>query len=280
MAKPSKNRSRQQQAQARARAAAARSQSSAPAPASKSAPKARGPANRARRLAPPARAGGTVRSGIRSGLGRPIAIAVVAVVLIGGYFGYQWWQSRKPPAPITFASPSASTSPVPDLAGLQTGGPPWDAALGTLRERLGQIGLPVLSTEVVEQHFHLHLDVVVNGHAVTVPDDIGRNEGGGYLTVIHTHTGDGVIHIEAPKGPVYTLGQLFDVWGVRFSGTCLGGLCNEGDRIVRVYADGELLNRDPRLLILGFHQEIVVSYGTASQVPEPVPSRYSFPFGT
>ena len=64
--------------------------------------------------------------------------------------------------------------------------------------------------------------VHVDGKSVTIPDDVGRNEGGGYLTVIHTHDSSGIVHIEAPKGPHYNLGQVFDVWGVRFTPTCLG----------------------------------------------------------
>ena len=276
MAKKTKNRSRAQQAQARARAAANRSQQQSPTTTGKRAPA--GPANRARRLTP-ATPKDTAGQGVRSGLGRPITIGIIALVLLGGYLGYQWLQSRKGPGPLTFASPGATISPRDDLEGLQVDSPPWDAALGSLRARLGQLGLPVLSAEDTSLHFHLHLDVDVDGKPVAVPEDIGRNAGGGYLTVIHTHDGSGVIHIESPVGHEYTLGQLFDVWGVRFTSTCLGGLCNEGDRQVRVYADGTLFRRDPRLLILGRHQEIAVTYGTEAQVPKPVPSRYGFPLG-
>lgn len=234
------------------------------------------PANRARKLAPPPPTGG---GAVRRGLGRPLTIGAVAIVLFGGFYGWQWLQSRKAPAPLTFVSPSAQVSQNPDLAGLQTGPPPWDAAIGTLRARLEQLNLPFLDQEIVEQHFHVHLDVLVNGKTVAVPPDVGRNEGEGKLTVIHTHDGSGVIHIEAPAGPHYTLGQVFDVWGVRFTDTCLGGLCDEGDRQLRVYADGQLL-KDPRTLILASHQEIVVTYGTAAQVPDPIPTRYGFPIGS
>jgi hypothetical protein len=206
-------------------------------------------------------------------------IGAVAVVILGGYYGYLWLQSRKPPGPLTFASPASSLAPRSGLPGLQEGKPPWDAGLGSLRVRLVELGLPVLSAEVTDIHFHLHLDVIVDGKPVPVPDDVGRNQAAGYITVIHTHDGSGVIHIESPSGHTYTLGQLFDVWGVRFTATCLGGDCNRGDRLVRVYADGTLLRRDPRLLILGRHQEVVVTYGTAAQVPKPVPSRYGFPLG-
>jgi hypothetical protein len=280
MAKKTKNRSRAQQAQARAKAASQRAQSAAPADRPKSTAKRSsfGPANRPRRLSQPAGQAG-VRGGIRRGLGRPLVIGVVAVVLFGGFYGYQWLQSRKAAAPPTFEPTSVDVAQNPNLAGLQTGPPPWDAALATLRERLGQLKLPVLSSEVVEQHFHVHLDVFVDGKSVTIPDDVGRNEGGGYLTVIHTHDSSGIVHIEAPKGPHYNLGQVFDVWGVRFTPTCLGASCDAGDRTLRVYVGGTLLHVDPRRLILSSHQEIVVTFGTRSQVPNPVPSKYSFPLG-
>ncbi|MFL5799181.1 MAG: hypothetical protein ACJ77A_14775 [Actinomycetota bacterium] len=240
---------------------------------------ARGPANRPRKAPAPApRRGGSVRQGIRRGLGRPLTIGVVALVLLGGYYGYLWLQSRKPPGPLAFASPAPSLA-ARDLPGLQVGPPPWDAALGSLRARLSELGLPALPSEVTDIHLHLHLDVFVDGKTVPVPDDIGRNQAAGYLTVIHTHDGSGLIHIESPAGHTYTLGQLFDVWGVRFTPTCLGGDCNGGGRLVRVYADGTMIRQDPRLLVLGRHQEILVTYGTAAQVPDPVPSRYGFPLG-
>jgi len=281
MPKKSKNRSRAQQQQARVKAAASRSQYAAtpstPAAKPSSKPSSKGPANRSRRLAPEQ----PQRSRVRSGLGRPMVIGIIGLVVLGGWFGWQWLQSRKGPEPLTFATPAASLSPNPDLAGLQTDDPPWDAALGSLRERLEQLGLPVLTAEDLSLHFHVHLDVRVDGKPVAVPDDIGRNEGAGYITVIHTHTEDGIIHIESPKGHEYTLGQVFDVWGVQLNDECLGGLCNEGDQKLRVYADGELLDpAEVRLLILSSHQEIVVTYGTADQVPNPLPSRYSFPLGS
>jgi len=239
-------------------------------------PASSGPANRARKLAPPTPSRG---SAIRSGLGRPVLIGAIAIIVFGGFYGWQWLQARKPPAPLTFVPASTDVSQNPDLAGLQTGPPPWDAAIGTLRARLAQLELPFLDKEVVDQHFHVHLDVYVNGKPVDVPLDVGRNEGEGRLTVIHTHDGSGIIHIEAPSGPRYNLGQVFDVWGVKFTPTCLGGFCNEGDRKLRVYADGQLLP-DPRRLILASHQEILVTYGTAAQVPRPIPTRYHFPVGS
>ncbi len=204
-------------------------------------------------------------------------IGIASLVLIGGYCGYQWWQSRRPPGPLEFATPSASLS-YHELSGMQTGAPPWGTELGTLRARLEADGLPVLEKEVTDIHFHLHLDVLVDREPVTVPEGMGFGSDIGVISPIHTHDTSGVIHVESPSGRTYTLGQLFDVWGVRFSDRCLGE-CAESDREVRVFADGTELTQDPRLLVLGRHQEIVVTLGTSDQVPDPVPSEYSFPLG-
>lgn len=77
----------------------------------------------------------------------------------------------------------------------------------------------------------------------------------------------------------FTLGEVFDVWGVRFTSDCLGGYCASGDRVLRVYVNGNPVSRDPRLLKLEAHQEIVVASGTPAKLPRPTPSSYSFPQG-
>jgi hypothetical protein len=43
---------------------------------------------------------------------------------------------------------------------------------------------------------------------------------------IHTHDTSGIVHIESPTVRPFTLGQFFDVWGVRFTSDCIGGDCN------------------------------------------------------
>jgi hypothetical protein len=77
----------------------------------------------------------------------------------------------------------------------------------------------------------------------------------------------------------YTLGEFFDVWGVRLTRSCLGGYCAGGDRRLRVYVDGAAYRGDPTTLTLQPHQEIVVAFGTAAQLPSPIPSSYRFPPG-
>jgi hypothetical protein len=208
-----------------------------------------------------------------------LLVAAAGVVVIGGYYLWQWHQARRPAPPPTFASPAPKLVH-PDLPDLQSGPPPWGTAAPELRARLETLGLPVLSAEATTVHIHMHIDVFVHGKAVTVPANVGVNTAGGYLSPIHTHDDTGLIHVESPTHRVYTLGEFFDVWGVRFTPRCIGGPCDHGADRLRVFVGGKLIRRDPRLLELALHQEIVVAYGTEAQLPHPVPSTYSFPLGT
>ena len=198
--------------------------------------------------------------------------------MIGGYYLWEWHQARRPAAPPTFASPAPSLAPR-SLPGLQTGPEPWGTSAPDLRARLEAIGLTVMTGQGAVLHIHAHLDVFVNGKPVTVPANIGINPAGGYLSALHTHDDSGIVHVESPTERTYTLGQFFDVWGVRFSERCLGGYCSTGGQRVRAFIGGKPIPGDPRLLQLALHQEILVTYGTRAQLPRPIPSSYSFPIG-
>ncbi|HET6457857.1 MAG TPA: hypothetical protein VFG24_03130, partial [Nitrosopumilaceae archaeon] len=61
------------------------------------------------------------------------------------------------------------------------------------------------TTEYVTFHVHAHLDIFVDSHLLIVPKFIGI-EGNTCLYWLHTHSTDGVIHIESPKERGFTLG--------------------------------------------------------------------------
>lgn len=65
--------------------------------------------------------------------------------------------------------------------------------------------------------FHIHpiLEIVANGKKVEVPADIGV--GPTCMTALHTHTPDGIIHVESPEIRDFTLGDFFAVWNQPFS---------------------------------------------------------------
>ena len=196
--------------------------------------------------------------------------AVLAVVLVAGVGGLAVSAANRDRQP--------ATSPGP-LAGLQTGPAPWGANTADLAERLRAIGLPALSpTEGTAVHIHQHLDLYVDGRKVLVPAGIGIDPAVGYAP-LHTHDPSGVIHVESPTVRTYTLGEFFAVWGVRFTPSCLGGYCAGGGRQLRLFVDGRAYRGDPTTLALAPHQELVVAFGTAAQLPSPIPSTYQFPPG-
>lgn len=189
-----------------------------------------------------------------------VAIILMAIVLI--------WPGRQPeknPKPVASVSPDT-------LPGLQTGNAPWIAETDHLKERLSVIGLPALSKEGSIMHIHQHLDIFVDGKPVSVPAEIGMNERAGFISPVHTHEPNTIIHVESPKVQDFTLGQFFDVWGVRLTDQCMGGYCNTGDKTLKVYVNG-----NPRDIKLEDRQEITVTYGTSSELPNPIPSTYAFP---
>ena len=196
--------------------------------------------------------------------------AVLAAVLVAGIGGLAVSAANRDRQP--------ATSPGP-LAGLQTGPAPWGANTSDLAERLRAIGIPALSPmEGTAVHIHQHLDLYVDGRKVLVPAGIGIDPAVGYAP-LHTHDPSGVIHVESPTVRTYTLGEFFAVWGVRITPSCLGGYCAGGGRQLRLFVDGRADRGDPTTLALEPHQELVVAFGTAAQLPSPIPSTYQFPPG-
>jgi hypothetical protein len=196
--------------------------------------------------------------------------AVLAAVLVAGIGGLAVSAANRDRQP--------ATSPGP-LAGLQTGPAPWGANTADLAERLRAIGIPPLSPmEGTAVHIHQHLDLYVDGRKVLVPAGIGIDPAVGYAP-LHTHDPSGVIHVESPTVRTYTLGEFFAVWGVRITPSCLGGYCAGGGRQLRLFVDGRADRGDPTTLALAPHQELVVAFGTAAQLPSPIPSTYQFPPG-
>lgn len=152
---------------------------------------------------------------------------------------------------------------------MQTGEAPWPAELERLGERLDRIGLERLTQEGAALDLHIQLSVEVEGTEVKVPSSIGLNgeevAGGrmvsGFVSAIHTHDDTGLVHVHSPDERSYTLGQLFDVWGVALTAERVGGYCASGEHALTVEADGDPVRGDPRELQLEDRQRISIEYG-------------------
>jgi hypothetical protein len=174
---------------------------------------------------------------------------------------------------------AGAASPSSTLPGLMTGKAPWGPNDGTkLKPRLKAIGLDALPREALKVHIHQRMAVLVNGKFFPLPAGIGIDRNGKFITELHTHDDSGIIHVEAPAPRKFTLGEFFDVWGLRFTKDCLGGYCTNGNKKVRVWTDAKPVKGDPRKIVLTEHLSIVVAYGTRKSVP-PIPKHFPFPQG-
>lgn len=130
-------------------------------------------------------------------------------------------------------------------------------------------GIPCETQEYSTYHVHAHLDIFVNGQRNTIPAGIGIEQNK-CLFWMHTHSADGIIHIESPKERQFTLGEFVDIWKATSSSLPPS---NE-DPII--FVNGVPITTKLQDTILNAHDEIVLAYGGA---PPQVPSFYQFAEG-
>jgi hypothetical protein len=156
-----------------------------------------------------------------------------------------------------------------ELPGMLTTSPPWGPNTEELGARLRTLDLP---PEGVAQHLHVPVYVYVQGEPVEIPANVGVATDA--VSPIHTHDAQGTVHVESAEVRDFTLGQFFDVWGVRLTGDCVGGSCATGDAAVRVFSGGEEVGGDPRDVVLEDTEAVVVTFGATDDVPEPMPTGF------
>ncbi|MCA1831024.1 MAG: hypothetical protein LC663_05885 [Actinobacteria bacterium] len=206
-------------------------------------------------------------------------IASAIIVGIAGTIILATIQSVRPAEP-SYVGAGETVDPN-TLPGIQTGPTPWSPETAHLQQRIASLGVPPTSTmEGSALHIHQHIDIYVHGARLTVPQYIGIiTQPSVLFAPIHTHDTSGIIHVESPVARDFSLGEFFDVWGLRFTSSCVGGYCANADDRLRVYGNGRLLTRDPRQLALTQHEEIVVIFGTSRELPSSIASSYEFPSG-
>jgi hypothetical protein len=150
------------------------------------------------------------------------------------------------PLPIIAANPRRSTGPAapqPDVNGV-----PCDALESTIF------------------HIHMHLAIFVDGQEQLVPFGIGIGQpwqvedsaegpfvtDGSCFYWIHTHTEDGVIHIESPVRRRFTLGDFFAIWQVPLSANQVG----PAQGPVIAYVNGSRDDTSPADIPLLAHERI------------------------
>lgn len=85
--------------------------------------------------------------------------------------------------------------------------------------------------------------------------------GGQCVYWLHTHTSDGIIHVESPTQRVYTLGDFFDIWHQPLNASHVGLLHGK----ITAFFNGHLWTKNVRDIPLLPHGLIQLNIG------EPAP---------
>jgi hypothetical protein len=182
---------------------------------------------------------------------------------------------------VASASSSATSSAAATTSsGPQTGfeavpleqGPPLAPASTTGTGTVD--GISCAPIEQLAYHIHAHLAVFKDGQLYQLPAGVGIPgstaeptqygpiaAGGKCYYWLHTHTTDGVIHIESPTKTIYTLGDFFDEWHQPLTGTHVAGLTGA----ITAFVNGKQWKKSPRDIPLLPHEDIQLEIG------EPAP---------
>jgi hypothetical protein len=133
-------------------------------------------------------------------------------------------------------------------------------------------GIECNRSEQLNYHIHSGLDVFVNGVQQQVPSDIGILSSPSCLYWVHTHSEDGIIHVEAPETREFMLGQFIDIWEQTLTNST-EFFDSVSDMPVTAYVDGQRFEGDYRTIRLESLREIVLTYGTP---PEDIPADHDF----
>lgn len=128
--------------------------------------------------------------------------------------------------------------------------------------------------ETVHYHVHVHVTIYVNGQQRRLPGGIGITRpyltehlaSGDFIDVglydclywLHTHTPDGIVHVESPAQATFTLGQFFDIWGQPLTTTRVGPATGP----VVVFENGRRFTGNPRRVPLLAHGDIQIDVGS------------------
>ncbi len=236
-----------------------------------------------------------VRTGLRlGGVLAVIAAVVVIIVVVTGGGGSVPGHFKNPHValePIPASMSSSWVKPPAGTPGPETLPVPSGPKLATLiNAASGQTlnGIQCQTNEQTLVHVHTHLTIFVNGQARVIPYGIGIPgfqaiqlnpappagpgpfvETGTCFYWLHVHANDGVIHVESPSTTMnFTLGQLFDEWGIPLSSTQVGSAT--GKVTVFFTSPGKktgIYTGNPRNLPLGDHYQIQLVVGTPIVAP-------------
>jgi len=120
-------------------------------------------------------------------------------------------------------------------------------------------------------HWHPKLKIIIEGEEQFIPPNIGISIGnnidnqisGMRMSPTHTHSGDGIIHLENDrpwqKPETLTLGYFFKIWGRNFNSSCIFDYCNGENGTLTMTINGQP-NFEFEKYMMHDKDEIVIEY--------------------
>jgi hypothetical protein len=130
-------------------------------------------------------------------------------------------------------------------------------------------------------HIHTHLTIYINGKRVTIPQNIGIASDGSCFYWMHTHTDDGIIHIEAPqKLHNLALDDFLTIWHDGFTNLNFPPELTQSTGW-KIYVNGQpfadiVTSPLTTEVQLATHDIVTLEYGTPDPKPDDA-STYQFP---
>ena len=104
-----------------------------------------------------------------------------------------------------------------------------------------------------DYHYHLQLNITIDGERIVIPANIGfeKNENNEtlFLHPIHTYDNSGRIHVETMKNATAELGFFFDIWGVDFSEKRILGNDVDDQYTIEMTVNNQIVNTFERTLL-------------------------------
>jgi len=130
-------------------------------------------------------------------------------------------------------------------------------------------------------HIHVHFTIYINGQELTIPAGIGIPADGSCFYWMHTHTDDGIIHIEAPqKLHNLALDDFMTLWQQGFPTLNFPPQMTQSSGW-KIFVNGKPFNgvvTSPLFTEVTFqpHDAVTLEYGSPNPPPDTF---YAFPAG-
>lgn len=199
----------------------------------------------------------------RAAMQKRITIGVVALLVIaavGLTVAFLVYPRLQGPSASSNSSTSANTSPGGNV--VDPNYPPID-------------GISCDASEQLVYHIHAHLTVYIDGQPVALPQSIGV-DGSTCIYWLHTHTTDGVIHIESPTQKVYTLQNFVDIWQKFSSSQITFPTQLASSDGWTVYVNGKQVSGTFSKVNLNAHDVVTMAYNSPGIKPD---TTYPWPSG-